>query len=352
MVWTDDQGCFKLNKIFRGRGWMWVHFQSQGRSIIRGDRPGFLNAYEMFFPLRDPCGAIHGPAFNNIDIRYNMYTNQGSVAHVYWGGATVGNALHEFYEYATTDNINTPEANLDIWIGKSSDNGYALMSGQDNLVQAIASGATGLFLWTGPLTPIFSILTAAYATLFIPEVHVGVNFSNSDQLKKLAYHEFAHVSHFTNVNWLYWDNLVEAEFAAFGHGTAQSNNAGLIALAESWADHIGQTYAHRNYGFQNSIDFDWQVRLERMRNEETDHIPIGYYNDLIDTHVDDVNACDRDVVPSQCGPINDGVSGITNEQMFTELVPSVTSPQEFTNNLIEGLPASVQLAINILLASY
>ena len=88
-----------------------------------------------------------------------------------------------------------------------------------------------------------------------------------------------------------------------------------------------------------------------MRNEVTDHIPIGYYHDLFDTVNDNIDACDEGG-QQLCGAINDEVSGFTHEQMFIELNSFISSPSAFKDNLNEGLPPNIQAEVTELFISY
>ncbi len=122
----------------------------------------------------------------------------------------------------------------------------------------------------------------------------------------------------------------------------KSNNTyGSIALCESWAEHIGRTFTDKTYGLNNTIGIagisSYEEWLEKQRNEsDNHHIPIGYYHDLIDgvdlTEVanDFSDLSDSDEI------IVDGISGITNQQMFSLLNPNITSIIDFNNALISS----------------
>jgi hypothetical protein len=111
-------------------------------------------------------------------------------------------------------------------------------------------------------------------------------------LKRLAYHELAHTAHFRQLGSAYWQTLVEAEINASTTtgdpwGNRNSRNAGIISICESWASFLERTYAHRIYGIDNSSDFmTWEGQLERTRNYDNNHIPIGLYHDLIDMGIE------------------------------------------------------------------
>jgi hypothetical protein len=343
-VWSDDAGCFRVNKKYKGVAWMWVKFSSP-RITIRGARFEFGVIWEWMVPVKDYVGRVYN-TFNNISVDYDTWTNLGSSAQLYWGAANINNALHEFYEYAATDGINPPPSNLDVYAGWNSDYGYALMESQQILAGAGGAFVAGLTFWTGPFAALIGAIGFGGTLLYLPEVKIGINITQSDILKDLAYHEFAHASHYTRTGPGPWDALVLAETISGGHGTQSSVNAEMIALFESWPEFLGNNYTHRTYGNFNSILNDWQIRSEQRWNETPNHIPIGLYNDLIDNGeqlfdrdpndsvVELVSACDAKPFRVNCTIIQDIVSGFTIAQMFSCLTPTTITVNDFQNILI------------------
>ena len=115
-------------------------------------------------------------------------------------------------------------------------------------------------------------------------------------------------------------------------------NAGRIALCESWAEHIGKTIAHETYGLNNSLNShpDYLIYLEKQRNEELNHIPTGYYQDLIDPIKIGEIAHDGYWANGTIGSINDNVSGLSNNQLFSLLNSNIKSPSDFNTALINS----------------
>lgn len=197
----------------------------------------------------------------------------------------------------------------------------------------------------------------ALTMAILPDVHVGINYRNSDRVKWLAYHELAHASHYTLAGNAFWERLVLAESLALGHGNAGSRDATLISLVESWGEHVAKTYAHKKYNDKVSIiaHDNYLKFLEKQRNETTDHIPIGYFNDLVDEIDPFEEGCDGKWAIQPCGNINDQVSGFTNAQMFSLLDGSVDSPDDFTTKLISIFLSQTQNTpqqVNDLFESY
>lgn len=359
-TWTDNRGCWQVNEHYDGNAWMWVRFIND-RCQIRGTANNFTAAWQWFTVIKDYVGKLSG-SFNDIEVHYHMWSEQGSQAHRYWGAATVNNAVHEFHDFANQDGINPPLNGLDIYIGRNRTSGFALMARQSNLITGGSMPYTGSNPFVEPFAELINLAGLGLAVIqeLLPDVFIGIDFSNSDRQKRLAYHELAHASHYSQVGPIFWGGLISAEVAALGHGNQNSDNADLIALCESWAGHIGHSYTHRRYGGDNSINFDWQVIEERTWNEYTNHIPVGLYNDLIDiteatftASGTTVSACNA--YESGCTMITDEVSGFTNDQMFSCLSSSTDNIVEFKNCLIAnhlGSTANSVAQVNALFNSY
>ncbi len=138
----------------------------------------------------------------------------------------------------------------------------------------------------------------------------------------------------------------------------KSNNTyGRIALCESWAEHIGRSFAHKTYGANNSIPnySSYIAYLEYQRNEETNHIPTGFYHDLIDgININEI-AYDGYWADKASGTIIDNIQGLTNAQLFSLLNSNITSPLDFKNALINSgylTGANTPQKVNYLFSSY
>ena len=359
---TNDSGCWNINRNYRGKAWFWVKFKND-KCRIRGTTASWRAAWQWQSTVIDAIGRVDGPNFNNIQINYNLWTQQGSSAHLYWGAATVNNALHDFHDYAIADGVPTPER-LDIYVGRNNTYGYTLMHSQDIFSTTIGAAVGAALFWTGPFAPLAAVVTWAGVQIYLPEVYVGIDYQRSGLLKRLAYHEFTHASHYEQVGDIYWDQLVIAETLANGHGDQNSNDAGIISVAESWAGYLGSfLYMSRTYDVGETFGQTWFQRLEETWNESPAHIPIGLYHDLVDVGEPifsvpapfggtvSVSACNQD--GSGCTIIADPVSGFTNAQMFSCLTFPVTSIAQFQSCLISSNTTSNTVAqINALFGSY
>lgn len=334
-TYTDEQGCWSItDRRYHGRAWVWTKFKNND-SRIRGTYHNWRTIWNWTISIKDYVGAIHNAPFNEVDIRYTTGANS-SQAHRYWSAATVNNAVQEFNDFAQQDLINAAPY-VDIYVNNSSRGGAAIMThqlGLGNYTYAVNSGLWGWIDAGFVGTYMWSKLTAssvARSYFVAPDLIIGTDFTNSDRLKRLAFHEIAHASHYALVQHLYWMDLMIAEMTADGHGDQFSNDADLISVAESWAEYLAMSYTHRVYGATNSYRFgnSWEDGLELIRNENLNHIPVGLPYDLLDPVGNENRAEDEHDRLNSFGPITDQVVGFTNQQMFQSLNNSVRSPDQF-----------------------
>ncbi|TAK39331.1 MAG: hypothetical protein EPO28_10820, partial [Saprospiraceae bacterium] len=193
---TDDNGCWRINDEYSGNAWFWLKFKNN-RCKIRGVGNGVQNAWRWLTTITDYVGKFAGPNFSNIEVNYNMWANNGSNAHRYWGAATVNNALHEFHDFDATDGINPPPNGLDVYVAKNQTQGNAFMAqhlGSDLAAAAVESGITGNHPFFAPFATLISITSFTITDIIVsfwPDVTIGIDRQDSDWLKHTAYHEFA-----------------------------------------------------------------------------------------------------------------------------------------------------------------
>ena len=354
--WTNDYGCWKINEKYYGKAWMWVKFKNN-RCRIRGTQNKFAASWQWITSVKDYVGMISGPHFNNITTKYWMWSNKGSAEHVYWGAATVNNAVHEFHDYATADGINTPPDGLDIYVGRNHTGGYALMNTQYYLGGLLGATLTYSTYYIGPFSYIVGAIGATATVIYLPDVYIGIDFLESDKQKSLAYHEFAHTSHYDQVGYAYWVGLVDETIAAGGHGDENTQNRDKLELCESWADYLGgMTYTHRTYGSNNSLGgsvfTDWNDRAEHTWNETPNHIPIGLHHDLTD--IGEMGISYNQADPwATTNSISDNVSGITINTMYQALNSNTNSINDYKNYIItNSLGNNTSSDVNNLFNSY
>lgn len=314
VTWTDDNGCFLIDELqYDGAMWMWIEFRNN-RCKIRGVETGLDRLYEWMFPIKDPVGKTYGPNFRDIEVNYHMYENTQTQAHRYWGAATINNSVHEFHDYAIDEGIAQPPNGIDIFAAIRRQHGYALMSAQ-SIIETVGDNIimSASYL-TGPFAPLISLGGVILFHKAVPEMCIGTDFVSSDRVKRIAYHEMTHASHYSMVGHNYWKGLVLAEIFALGHGNSNSIGAPLIALCESWGDHVGMSFNHRTYMASASLTpagQTWERELEETWNEWADHIPIGLFHDLIDDGTEPLSTNQQEAGSTT---VVDNVSGFENGQ--------------------------------------
>ena len=337
---TDDVGCWQIEEEYKGVAWMWVKFKNN-RCRIRGlGSNAFRNTYRWIPTIIDYVGKIDGPVFNNIEVNYHMWDTQGSQAHRYWGASSVNNSVHEFHDFAGADNISPPFHGLDINIGTGNRFGYAVLSTQFQISFTIGTliGA-GASIFLGPIGAAVGAVSILAIWIYLPDVHIGVNFSNSDRLRRLAYHEIAHASHFTVAGSDFWEQLVLATAINGGHGSAGSPHSGVLSVAESWAEYLAHIYTDRKYGGSNSLPnrfATWRDLVEETWNETPNHIPIGLHHDLTDFGESAISCnqsggCTTNII--------DNVSGFSIKDMFGCLHPFTRTIDQYQDCLLYTSPS-------------
>ncbi len=177
-------------------------------------------------PITDYIGQLGGGVYNNINVTYEPWVKQGSNAHRGWAAASTLNALAEFRRQAQADGMAAPP-NLDIYLVSNDISGFALMKrylGKLRVQAAfnVALLQSNFFKWLLLHTYTYGNNSFDFVYPLIPDMMLGVNFHESDMLRRLEYHELTHASHFTNVGPDYWMLLAIAEIGA-------DNNIGLLS---------------------------------------------------------------------------------------------------------------------------
>ncbi len=334
---TDDQGCWKIDDRYHGNMWMWVKFKGPVCQI-RGVKDGLNYILGWSHPMKDYLGKVRtGPPYNNIEVKYDQWQNRGSQAHMHWAASTINNAIHDFHGYASSEGINTPPF-LDLFeIGNRTD-GVTLMANY----------------LPGPLVPpgLFGWLPN-FLDKQLPDIAIGAEFHNSDQLKELTYHETAHSSHFTKAGPQFWLEVQneEADGIVFHNGNPYYQVGGIVDLAEAWAYHVGWFFADKHYPNPfPSRSRNWKSHLEIYRNREADHMPCGVFHDLKDQVPNGIEYT-SDFCCGGSFPVNDRVQGFNCGQMFNLLGGNTKSPnsfyQQFKTNLGNNDPVLLQNMDNL-----
>lgn len=152
-----------------------------------------------------------------------------------------------------------------------------------------------------------------------------------------------------NVGQIYWGQLALAEAMALGWGDKHSYDAGRIAICESWAEYL----LWHMFAMRFNLPMIMTQFIERIRNVNVIHIPIGVHWDLQDVDDDSIDVCDVEEGQgwSRCGEIRDDVSNLTVAQLFQILTSDVTSPQIYRERVISVYNQNAVL-VNTLFEDY
>lgn len=175
--------------------------------------------------------------------------------------------------------------------------------------------------WMAHYEGIDDIIWAQLANELVPGITMGIlpdivldRNNPPTAIKGDAYHEMTHASHFTQVGSNWYQHLTKFEFDHSGHGNNAAQNdpdAGYCAIAESWADHIGDLF----HGLNNE---------DLFVEQGSPHVPEGLHFDLFDV---------VDPLHPELSGVNDNVSGFTNSMMFNTLDDNVTSIPQYRQRL-------------------
>lgn len=372
-TFTDQNGCWKIDRRHSGRAWMWVEFKSS-RKIVRGYRLGW-NIWELYTPVKDYIGVISGPVFNNIQLNYFPANDDTGNSKRFWYAATANNALHDFDGFAQQDGILSPPGQTVILVTNVPGTAAAPMLAQMPQVavqlQANLPGFSlamfqifGMDITIGtPPLPVNLNIGLLLNPAAVPDVvyNYGARVGEaSDRVKQTFYHEFAHASHFAGVNnTSYWQSNINY---VLGNATSGNNppygsrgTPGFerCAIIEMWGAHLGPQYADRKYGvFHSRTALQDPVAREQTRwkflresfipdflgNSDSDSwIPNGLCLDLIDD-----NALNPIGVVEGLGPVGDPIKGFSTLSFFNAI--STNSPTKLTDvesNLLGSLPPGV-----------
>ena len=304
-AYTDEYGCWKINKECYGKIWVWVQFKNE-MAYIRGHQ-GFN--IRPFIPVTDYVGEVSGPDFSDIQVQYSRWTTEGTQTQRYWCAATTINAVEDMHNMCNDEGINEPP-HLDIYLAKD-ETGAAWMAhygGVNNNIYAE--------LLNSSILEAEGQATGYPSSFLLPDIFLDRN-EPVRRYRGVAFHEMSHASHFTNVGSEWWQHLTKFEFEHEGHGGPNDNtdtDAGYCAVAESWADHLGELFDANVAGILPPN--------ENLILEANGWIPEGIYFDLFDTGIE----------PTATGII-DNVSGFTNFMIFNTLDANTTEIEHIRTRL-------------------
>jgi hypothetical protein len=370
-VYTNDQGKFQCTKRFKNKVNVFVKFLNNNITI-HGLRSARL--WQMWFPIKKGIG-IYSGALNNIDYLFPQNTFQPhSRTNRNWWAAQLMNARIDYDQMATTYGTGQLPSFLRIILtgwANARGAGSTPMNLHRNGPTQYYSPELAQFFVINPITALRTLVYSwLYNGLLLRQTDITFGYDRnwpSDRVNQLFYHEMSHAAHFNKVGVDWWNSLITAEtyeIARFGLNGAESpygiGDDGIIstriAVAESWAEHMGRMMADNRYPASSSEQFnqgmfyrpDGNINdggfliftglnphinlIEDFNpfrtNDPFRWIPYGVYYDLIDNRNDQT-------VPSPRVLINDEVVGYSNNQFFDALDNDITSLPAFRARLLQ-----------------
>jgi hypothetical protein len=365
-VYTDDQGHFQCSKRFRNRVHILVKFLNNNlrTSGLWGNSGSPASMIERaLLPIKRDLGVYSGD-LTRINHVFQRGDNQARRLHRHWWAAHLMNAYLEYNEMAADQNIGgLPAQKMRIVLTRLGfiRGGGATPMNSHRVLSGLPSGEYFQFYFAEPLSSQGAYYYNAFMNgLLFRSVDMGIgyrtfNLWESNRVKDLMYHEFAHAAHFNKVRDPWWNDLVFAESFTvtanlfgpnnpYGDGT-DGPHSEIISVAESWAEHVSQVFCDIQYNgvptakIKQEIQYinGWPVAgLSSHLNAIEDFspnrildpfrwIPEGIYYDLIDNRNDN----NFNVIL----PI-DNVAGYTNLQFFNALDNDVRSMPQFRTRFL------------------
>ena len=355
-VYTDNNGHFQCTKRFKHKVKINLKFKNDDAQV-RGFRG--LRLWQMLFPVKKTLGIYSGDktVINYTAVITGSINSKGNR---YFAAATVHNALQEYRVYAVQEGIALPPTGIKImltnWGNGSASTPMFAKRWFDGLVTELL-----LTYFAGAANPIAGGVAAALIVLkrqvdVVMSYNVPINRFTSGFLKETAYHELTHAGHYAGLGNGWYSNFVNSEIVAvvnsFNSAASPYGNGSnilispVIALGESWAYYMGHFLSDRMYGtlaecqqeqvgggnFCNPPGGTNHPHIDVVENFDpnlaTDPfrwIPQGLFLDLRDPA--------NEIFPLR--PVNDNVSGYTNQQMFAAFQSNINTLQDYRVRLLQ-----------------
>lgn len=377
-VYTDNNGNFTCTKHFLHKVKINVKFKNSYCNIrgIRGVR-----LWQSLYVINSTIGVFSA---NKNTINYTFPQDGNSTntkGNRYWVAATTINAVQEEIDYSTQYHFSAPPSGLNIYLtnwGEFSGLASTPLFGK-RFIQNLPSSFINLQLlyWEINNVPIIGWYVSFFAAVARARLDMAIDYHLSDMtnftsdfIKETVYHECGHASQYTYSGNTWYTNAVSAELAEQAahpnpndsynpYGTGITSNSPIIALSEAWGYHIGHFLAEQRYGTAASCHLEQIGGVNCCYNTFTGHpnldvlenfnpnlssdpfkwIPKGLMEDLIDDTPNEIL-------------VNDHVSGLTIQQIFTALQSDVSTMSQYKARLLQQIGNGQLTQINNLFSSY
>ena len=145
---TDDKGCWRIDRQFKGKAWFWVRFMDKvsRRGKIRMAGAKTWKFWQKARTASVFLGVKRGPNFHDIRTKFGRWDGgtKGTRTHYGWAAATVNNSLHEFRDYARRERFISPPNRLNVMVFLGREDGFTTMLRQLGAKDFTAAVTMGL----------------------------------------------------------------------------------------------------------------------------------------------------------------------------------------------------------------
>lgn len=310
-TYTDENGCWRINKSYSGKVKMWVTFKNEN---VKARDVGYWGS---LLAVEDYVGKFTAPPYSNIHVEYgDGAMDNTSKARKYWAAAHTLNTVNQYINQATADGIPLPATDLN-WTNAAGDGGAAAP-----MLQGVVFSAWPAF-YTAIALNFYHIVSLPHQPDIVNQYNVN---ENANRFTGVGFHELGHASHYSLVGEGYWfgyrNHIVNnAGYGAFNDFNFGSN-PGKVALGEAVGNFIGALYGGTPGGGEN-VDFN----LANQPIPEN-FIPRGLMWDLGDDTPWEIITDPND---GTTGP--DNIEGFMADMFFNALTPNINDIRDFRDRL-------------------
>ncbi|HTJ47834.1 MAG TPA: hypothetical protein VL443_00160 [Cyclobacteriaceae bacterium] len=374
---TDALGRFTATKRFRNKVKVVVKFKN-GDSVIRGIRGARL--WKMLLPLQHVFGPISGSEINTYQHKFNYFTGIKTLGNQLWNAATINNSVQEYKGYAAQLKIGSLPGKIKIFITGNKKFGEGSSSTPMFAKRQVYDINVPFYKTYG--VNYSDIVVSSLAGVLAGELDmiVGYYWENSDHSNAMTsdlqaetiYHELTHAAHYNKLGNTWYTEFVNAELLEMkvysgGHtspyGPGDNSVSPIIALGEGWAYHMGHYMADIKYGVNASCQSEQPKVAYSCASNGTGHPHIDALEAFDPTTSEDVfhwipKGLMMDLMDDTPGeirptfPVDDLVSGYTNQQFFNALDSDVRTVIDFKNRLLSENGNNQSIQVNTLFGDY
>jgi len=281
-----------------------------------------------------------------------------------WAYATISNAVEDYYDYCTSENIGTPPNTIRIWANSNKKDkgwsGSAPMFSHGMKYYTLNWDKWWKFAANVLYIPVTNVLMNVFQW-FLPDMIINFNrnsIENSNEFYETVFHELAHASHFNKVGAGFWDNYINYMVNEGSYGDGNGKDFGLVSISEAWGFHMGWYLTQQKYGTNALVSVNASERFVPLQRGSDSSIyrvintsgiitryegwiPAGILHDLMDNGTDVIRT-----------GFTDNAGTFTNHEFFNSLEKDVRSPQQFRDRLISKTSNRDQADVNTLFEAY